>query len=120
MLDKSQIKDLDEIVLEALELFSRERPPKVFFDFQRPLVVGSVNAAVAGRILFQEKDAVFADESSYKQMLESSQGIDGAIIVSASGAKSAPGIAKELRKRGLKTILLAGLCLPKAARALHL
>jgi len=78
----------------------------MFFDFMRPLVVGSENAAATGRILFQEKDAVFADVSSYKKALDSAKGIDGAILVSASGAKSAPGIAKELRKRGLTTVLL--------------
>lgn len=111
--DKSRIKDLDEVAVSALELFSRERPPKLELpDFKRPLIVGSVNAAVAGRILFQGKDAVFSEVSSYKQALDSNPGIDGAILVSASGAKSAPEIAKELRKRKIPTVLLT--CNPEA------
>jgi hypothetical protein len=113
------IKGLDEVVISALELFSRERPPRAFFDFQRPLVVGSVNAAAAGRILFQDKDAVFSEVSSYRQALDSSKGVDGAILVSASGAKSAPGIAKELRKKGLKTILLTNNPQAPAGKLVH-
>jgi hypothetical protein len=105
--NKSQIKDLDEVVIGALELFMRERPPKLEIpDFRRPLVVGSGNAIAAGKILFREKDAVFADESTFKQKLDSIQGIDGAVLISATGGKHAPIIAKELRKRKIQIILL--------------
>jgi hypothetical protein len=116
--DKSQIKDLDEVVISSLELFIRERPPKLEIpEFRRPLVVGSGNAAVIGRILFHDRDAVFADESTYKEKLGSAAGIDGAILVSASGGKHAPIIAKELSKRKLPVILLT--CNPEVpARSL--
>jgi hypothetical protein len=107
MFDNPQLKGLDEIVISALSLFSSQMPPKLEpLDFKRPLVVGSVNAAATGRIIFSDTDAVFADVSSYKQMLDSVKGIDGAILVSASAAKSAPGIAKELRKRNLRIVLI--------------
>jgi hypothetical protein len=102
-----EMKDLDEAVISALELFSRDKLPKLELpDFRRPLVVGSVNAAATGKILFQDKDAVFSDVSNYKQILDSAKGVDGAILVSASGAKSAPIIAKDLMKRKLPTVLI--------------
>jgi len=107
MFDKSRIKDLDEVVISSLELFSRQRPPRLELpEFKRPLVVGSGNAAAVGRILFHDRDAVFADESTFKERLDSIPGIDGAILVSASGGKHAPPIAKELRRRKVQTILL--------------
>lgn len=95
--------DLDVCVLEALDLFTRRRPPRVRIPFRRPLVVGSGNAAITGRILFRGKDAVFANESDYTQWL---QGIDGAVILSASGGKHAPIIARELQRRRIPAILL--------------
>jgi hypothetical protein len=105
MFDKSQIPDLDQVVVSALEFFSRERPPKLDIpDFKRPLVVGSGNAAPTARILFHDRDAVFADESSFREKL--SLPIDGAVLVSASGGKHAPPIAKELNKRHIQTVLL--------------
>jgi hypothetical protein len=111
--DKSQIKDLDEIVVSALELFSKERPPRLEIpEFRRPLILGSVNAAAAGRIIFEDKNAVFADESNYRQKLDSIGGIDGAVLISASGGKDAPAMAKELKKRKIPTVLLT--CNPDA------
>ncbi|MBW3019191.1 hypothetical protein KY329_03340 [Candidatus Woesearchaeota archaeon] len=103
--------DLDEAVVNALALFTKHRVPSVRINFKRPLIVGSGNAAVTGRILFHDKDAVFADESTYKEILESHK-VDGAVLVSASGGKHAPGIAKELKKRRLTAVLLT--CNPDA------
>jgi hypothetical protein len=105
--NKSQIKDLDEIVVSALELFSRQKLPKLEIpEFRKPLVAGSGNAAVTGRILFHDRDAVFADESTFLEKLKTIPGIDGAVLISASGGKHAPIIAKELRKRNIWTVLL--------------
>ena len=107
MFDKSQLKDLDEVVISSLELFSRERPPRLEIpDFRRPLVVGSGNAAAIGRILFHDRDAVFSDVGSFRQILGSTPGIDGALLVSATGSKSAQGIAKELKRRKIRTVLI--------------
>ncbi|MBU6371062.1 MAG: hypothetical protein KGH93_03415 [Patescibacteria group bacterium] len=99
--------NLDECVRNALRLFAEKKLPEFpDIDFKRPLVVGSGNAAVTGRILFADTDAVFADESDYVKKMAAAKGIDGAVIISASGGKHAPGIANELKSRGLKTVLL--------------
>lgn len=98
--------DLDQCVIKALELFAdpKTKLPKVDFGrFRRPLIVGSGNAAATGRIMFADLDAVFADESTYESRLHAVPDVDGVVIVSASGGKHAPIIAKALRALG-KTI----------------
>ena len=105
--DKSRLIDLDECVLNALELFKRTPLPHPDLgEFTKPLVLGSGNAAVTGRVMFADREAVFADEGSYKERLSFVSGIDGAVLISASGGKHAPIIAEDLRARSLKTILL--------------
>jgi len=105
--NKKQLIDLDECVINALSLFIKKRLPKINLgNFKRPLVVGSGNAAVTGKMIFDDKDAVFADEGTYKQKLKAVKGIDGAVLLSASGGKHAPIIAKDLKKKKLKVILL--------------
>jgi len=101
------LPDLDVVTLGALELFSSVELPQVDYkQFSRPLVVGSGNAAVAGKLLFDDVDAVFADESSYVQKLESITAINGAFLLSASGGKHAIEIEQTLKKRGFETVLL--------------
>ncbi len=101
------LPDLDEVVLGALTFFKSAKLPEVdFAQFKRPLVVGSGNAAVVGRLLFDDVDAVFADESSYTEKLTHIPALDGAVLISASGSKHAVGIAKTLKERGLRTLLL--------------
>jgi hypothetical protein len=96
--------DLDDCVVSALKLIEKSDMPKIKLPkFKRPLVVGSGNAAVTGRILFKNSDAVFADESTYLSKLGS---VDGGIIISASGGKHSPAIARSLRDKGLKSVLL--------------
>lgn len=97
--------DLDVCVINALDLFIKEKLPAMKINFKRPLVVGSGNAAATGRIVFDSTDAVFADEGNYLHKLKTKKGIDGCILISASGGKHAPIIAKELKKRGLPIIL---------------
>ncbi len=105
--DSPALMDLDEAVVAALKLLSVTRLPETNIrEFKRPLVVGSGNAAAAGRIIFRDADAVFADESNYTERLAAASGIDGAFIISASGGKHAPSIAKDLKSRGLCTVLL--------------
>ena len=105
--DLSNIPDLDVAVLGALELFQKERLPKLELGiYKRPLVVGSGNAEATGRIVFQDFDAVFVSESNYEQKLEHIQGIDGVILISASGGKHAPVIAKTARQYGKHVTLI--------------
>jgi|TARA_Y100000310_G_scaffold50135_1_gene46234 hypothetical protein len=103
----NELIDLDECVINALDLFIKNKIPQLNLGkFKRPLVVGSGNAAVTGKIIFEDSDAVFADEGNYIQKLKAIKNIDIAILISASGGKHAPIIAKELKKRKIKTILL--------------
>jgi hypothetical protein len=92
------IPDLDVCVLAALELFSRTKIPKFKLSYKRPLVVGSGNSAATGRIIFDNKDAIFADESTYANKLKNIKAIDGIVLISASGGKHAPIIAKRAKK----------------------
>lgn len=101
----NKIIDLDECVLNALDLFQKEKLPNVNIKFKKPLIVGSGNAAVTGKIIFSDKDAVFADESNYKDKIENNR-VDGAVIISASGGKHAPLIAKYLKIKKIKTVLM--------------
>lgn len=104
---EENLPDLDEVVLGALELFSETELPSIDFkQFEHPLVVGSVNGAAAGELLFADINAVFADESDYVQKLEADPNIDGAFLISASGAKHAVPIAEELERRYIKTVLI--------------
>lgn len=101
------LPELDTVTKGALELFADTVLPEVdYTQFKRPLVVGSGNAAVIGMLIFEDIDAVFADESSYHQKLKTVKDIDGVYLISASGGKHAIAIATELKATGLKTILL--------------
>ena len=107
MIDKKDLIDLNECVVNALKLFIEKGVPKLkSFNFKRPIVLGSGNAAITGKILFGDTDAVFADESNFIEKLNTVKNIDGAILISASGRKHAPIIAEELKKRNIETILL--------------
>lgn len=101
------LPDLDVVTRAALELFSEAKLPAVDYQhYKRPLVVGSGNAAVVGTLLFDDSDAVFADESSYMSKIAAVANIDGAFLISASGSKHAIAIAQDLKNRGIKTTLL--------------
>ncbi|MBW2992267.1 hypothetical protein KY345_03555 [Candidatus Woesearchaeota archaeon] len=104
---KKEMIDLDECVVSALELFAEKGLPEIEVgEFKRPLVVGSGNAAATGRIIFENTDAVFADESNFELKLKTVREIDGVVLVSASGGKHAPVIAKKAKSMGKKVILL--------------
>lgn len=105
--DLKNIPDLDVAVLGALELFQKEKLPKLELDaYEHPLVVGSGNAEATGRIIFEDKDAVFASESDYEQKLEHIRSIDSVVIISASGGKHAPTIAKHAKGFGKRVALI--------------
>lgn len=105
--DPMTLPDLDVVTINALDLFIEEGIPKLDLgNYSRPIILGSGNAFNTGKILFHDKDAVFADEGTVHEKLESIKNIDGAILISASGAKHAPIIAKELNEKQIETRLL--------------
>ncbi|MEM9336328.1 MAG: hypothetical protein AAGA35_00530 [Patescibacteria group bacterium] len=101
--DEANLPDLDVVVLGALELFSEIELPTINVSHcAHPIVLGSGNAEVTGRILFRDQDALYEDESSYRAKLDSARaGIENAIIISASGSKHAVEMARDLKERGL-------------------
>ena len=110
---KTQIINLDESVLNALDFFAKNKPPQLNLEqFSLPFVVGSGNAYNTGTILFSEKAAVFADESNFKNIIDSYESviaeglIKQAIIISASGEKDSVWETNLAKERGLKTTLL--------------
>lgn len=100
------IPELDTCVLGTLELFMNNKIPQINIPKnKRILVVGSGNALVTGKIIFSDLDATFENESTYLERLDKIK-FGLAVIISASGGKHAPIMAKEFKKRDIKTILL--------------
>jgi len=107
------IPDLDVCTLASLEMFSHSRLPKINFNScKRPLVVGSGNAAVTGKIIFADLDAIFANESSLSEKLKNIKPIDGVFLLSASGSKHSIEIAKKAKAAKKQCWLLT--CNPHA------
>ncbi len=109
----SQIIDLDDNVMQALDFFIQNPPPEVDFDrFDLPLVVGSGNAYNTGLIIFSDRSALFADESNFRKIVTAykkiiSQGlINQALVISASGGKDSVWELELAKENGLKTTLL--------------
>lgn len=102
------IPSLDTAVLAALELFSEEELPEIKIPDGKILVVGSGNAAHAGRIIFRDTDAILGTESSYLDKLPK---VDSVVLISASGGKHAPEIAEHSLRVGKKVALFT--CNPK-------
>jgi hypothetical protein len=109
------IINLDECVINALELFVNKSIPSLDIKFKKPIVIGSGNALSTGRILFSDRDSVFADESDYIKKLKLKK-FDGCVIISASGGKHSPIIAKHIKKMGIKSLLLTNNESAKAAK----
>lgn len=105
--DTNSLPSLDTVVLGALEMLAAETVPALdVTSFKRPLVVGSGNAEATGRILFAETDAIFASESSVDDKLGHIQDIDEVVVVSASGGKHAPILARKARDAGKHVTLI--------------
>jgi hypothetical protein len=103
----ANLPTLDVAVLGALELFERDGIPKLpVLPEGQILIVGSVNAAAAGRIIGQNRNALFADESDYMDVLAKNRAIEVALLISASGGKHAIEIAKHFKRNGVRTILI--------------
>jgi|SRR3989344_1464887 len=100
------LPNLDVCVLGALELLNSSKIPKISFPKNRRLIVlGCGNALDTGMILFEEYDAIYASESIYKRRLKNIKA-EYAIIISASGEKHSPKIAKYLKRKKIITYLL--------------
>ncbi len=97
-----ELINLDKCVEDALKLFSKNKVPNVKSNFKNPLIVGSGNAAALGKILF---NGVYANESNYLEKLKTEK-VDGCILISASAGKHSPIIAKQMKRKKIKTILL--------------
>jgi len=97
---------LDVAVMGALELFMSQKVPLVKVPYKRPLVVGSGNAEVVGRLLFEHYNAVFANESTYGKLLAKKNLFDGVVIISASGSKHAPIIARAVKRARLRVTFI--------------
>jgi len=113
---------LDQIVLDTLDFFTQNPPPRLdLSEFKLPLVVGSGNAYNAGRIMFSNRAAIFADESDFKSTIESFKPvidqklITQAIIISASGEKDSVWELELAKQYGLHTTLLT--CKPNSSAA---
>jgi len=105
--DINSLPSLDVAVLGALELFQQQAVPEIdISNYKRPLIVGSGNAEATGRIVFDKIDAVFASESNFESKLKNIPSIDGVVIISASGEKHAPIIAKVARDMGKPVTLI--------------
>jgi len=107
------IPDLDEIVLQTLEFFTKNPPtPFVVSNYNLPVVVGSGNAYNTGLALFSQQAAIFADESNFKTILPSFQKviesklITQAVIISASGGKDSVWEIEFAKKYSLHTTLI--------------
>lgn len=100
------LPDLGTAVRAALELFRETPLPKLVIPFSLPVVVGSGNAEAVGRMLFRDREALFASESTFESVLQNAHHSDGVVVISASGGKHAPGIAKAAKEKGLRVALL--------------
>jgi hypothetical protein len=104
---EDSLPDLDVAVLGALEFFDGTVLPELAFgEFERPLVVGSGNAAIAGRILFSGTRAIFANESTFDGVFRNRDDFDAVVVVSASGGKHAAGIVNTAVNEGVDTFLI--------------
>lgn len=102
---EDNIPSLATCVLGALELFASDGLPNIKIPkFKKPIIVGSGNAIVTANLLYNNQDAIFADENNYKDALKRKP--DGAIIFSASGEKHATIIAKYYTSKKIRTILV--------------
>jgi hypothetical protein len=106
-MEQTSMKNLDEVVLDALALHASYTLPTLQFPpSKKRLVVGSGNALPTGKVLFQGENCVFADEGQYLVALARQPDIDSAVVISASGGKDAPKIVGELMERKLPACLL--------------
>ncbi len=108
-----EIPTLNQTVLDTLTFFAEHKPsPFNIRDYNLPFVVGSGNALSTGKIIFSNKAAIFADESSFRSEIDSYQRIiekgliSQTVVISASGEKDSVWEVELAKEKGLKTTLL--------------
>lgn len=115
----NSLPSLDTVVLGALEMLADKELPRIDISaFKRPLVVGSGNAEATGRIIFGKSDAIFASESTVDEALDNIPTIDEVVIVSASGGKHAPILARKAAGMGKHVTLITSTADSPAQREL--
>ncbi|MBI3366250.1 hypothetical protein HY041_01305 [Candidatus Roizmanbacteria bacterium] len=114
---------LDQNILQALDFFAQNPPPLIDVQrFRSPFVVGSGNAYNTGAILFSGRNAVLADESNFKLILEHADkkvqdgSLKDVVVISASGSKDSVWEIELAKKQGLKTTLLTTKAQSNAAK----
>jgi len=90
----TNLPNLDEVVLAALDFFTKNRVPNLNLkSFSFPIVVGSGNAYNTAQVIFANQAAIIATESNFKQTLIKykklikNKSISELIVISASGEK---------------------------------
>lgn len=104
-----QLASLDQIVLATIDkyLHTPNLPSINLSQFELPLVVGSGNGYITGKILFRNTPAFFASESEVEEKLERIPSISEVVVVSASGEKHAPIILNAAKAKDKKTYLIS-------------
>lgn len=112
-MNTNKLPDLHESLIKALDFFINNPPKKLNLKIiGQPFIIGSGNAYNAGKIIFKNYSAIFANESNLKEKLKINRAlikkgiIKQAVIISASGEKDAIWEIEEAKKYGLKTILM--------------
>lgn len=121
-MSKLIIPELNKIVLDSLDFFSLNQPPKLNTkNFSFGFAVGSGNAYNTAKIIFGDQKALYANESDFAKLLKNyaplvkDKVLKEAVIISASGEKDAVWEIKAAKKAGLKTTLLT--CEPDSTGA---
>lgn len=103
---EDNLPNLKQVVLGALELFEKNKVSNLKFpNYKKPIVVGSGNAKITSRILYNKSEVIFSDENDFEQLINI-KGIDGVVIFSASGSKHAPILAKIAKKKKIDITLI--------------
>lgn len=117
-----KIINLNQDVLDALNFFIKNKPPKLDLgQFKMPFVVGSEGAYYTGQNLFYGRSAIHANETNFKAMIDAYRPIiengmvSDAVIISASGEKDAIWEIDYAKRNGLKATLLT--CSPESSGA---
>lgn len=105
-ISEENIPNLDLVVMWALELFSLGNTFSFWeFWFKKPVVIWSGNAKNTSRIIYENTNAIFADENNYKESINM-EWVDWVVIFSASWWKHAPIIAKYAVSKNLQVKLI--------------